>query len=320
MLSNWQVWDFFQNHSSVIQQGQFGLYACYAFDPYINKLLKDSIDAHSIEGGITTLMADDITTQWIEDNFMSLGLFGNSDSFIIQNAQKLSKDCQKLLAQKASELILDGRYFILFFNEDSEFFKSFAKSDQVKAFKLETPKFWDMNKLLDFLATKLKVRLSYQAKQIILDKVENSCKDFVNILKALQINFGVSEVTPQMLEQLLVASRLDKFQLASLYSIKKKKQFFKTVLEIDATADMLRDLFYFMQGHFLKIYDPSYMDKKKNISKYDKKILSYAQSWSKEELLRDIDIFRELEQDSKLKRPNAANNLKRQYLMAMTAE
>ena len=102
MLSKWQVWDFFQHHESVIEKGKYGVYGCYAFDPYINKLLKDSIDVTQFEGGLTTLMAEDISIQWIEDNFLSLGLFGNSDSFLIQNAQNLSKECQKLLDQKLS--------------------------------------------------------------------------------------------------------------------------------------------------------------------------------------------------------------------------
>ena len=321
MLSKWQVWDFFQHHESVIEKGKYGVYGCYAFDPYINKLLKDSIDVTQFEGGLTTLMAEDISIQWIEDNFLSLGLFGNSDSFLIQNAQNLSKECQKLLDQKLShnELILEGRYLILFFNEDNAFFKSFSKNDQVTSYKIEVPKFWDSNKLLDFLANKLRVRLSYQAKQIILEKVENTCKDFINILKPLQINYGVNEVTPNMLESLLVPSKLDKFQLASLYSIKKKTQFFETILEVEANPDMLRELFYFMQGHLLKMYDPSNIYEKKDRTQYDKKILSYSQSWSKSEILQDVDIFRELEQECKIKKLNALTSIRKYYLRSLNA-
>lgn len=314
MLSKWQVWDFFQNHSSVIQSGKYGLYACYAFDPYINKLLKDTIDPQVVAGGVTTLMGEDITIQWIEDNFMSLGLFGNSDSFLIQNSQKISKDCQKLLEQKANELILEERYLILFFNEDSAFFKSFTKNENVTAYKIEPPKFWDFNKLLDFYADKLKVRLSYGAKQEILEKVENTSKDFINILKTLQVNFGGNEITPQMLRELIVPSKIDKFELASLYSLKKKQEFFKRILEVDTGPDLLRDLFYFMQGHLLKIYDTSYIEEKIKPTQYDKKILSYAKSWSSAELIEDLEIFRLLEQECKLKKSTIYANIRKFYL------
>jgi hypothetical protein len=315
MHSKWQAWDFFKTHPGVIQKEQ-GLYAYNSFDPFINSIIKDSINTEMIDGGLRTLMASDITTQWIEDNFLSLSLFGNADSFLIQNAHQLNKDCQELLLDPS--LMLDNRYLILAFNEENAFFKKLTKEESVISYKIQEPAFWDNNKLLSFLADTLKVRLSHQAKQIILDRVTNSCRDFVNILNSLHINYGQNEVSPQMLGQLMVPSKIDKFELAELFSSRKQDAFFRKIMTTDTDDDTLRDLFYFMQGHLMKIYDTGYTNKKKKLSQYDKKVMGHAKTWKPQELEEQIEVFRRLEQSCKLKRPSFNHELKQAYLRYLT--
>lgn len=313
MHSSWQVWDFFNTHSQVLKPNVQGLYAWYCFDPYISKLVKDSIDSNV---NFTTLMAQEISLTWLENNFLSLSLFGNNDSFLIQNAQQLSKECQELIL--SNSLMLDGRYLILSFNEDCTFFKKVCSQESIESYKIVEPKFWENQKLLEFLADKCRVRLSYPVKQIILERVHNNCGDFINILKSLQINFGLTEISEKMLSEVLVSERLDKFELSTTFSLKKKDQFYQRILESSVSNDTLRDLFYFMQGHLMKVYDPRFLDHKAKLSQYDKKIINFAKSWDKKELEEQIDTFRSLEQLAKLNNPSLIVEIKKQYLASLS--
>lgn len=316
MHSSWQVWDFFNIQSKVLKPNVTGIYAWYAFDTYIGKLIKDSISRDQINGDLKTLMGQEITTTWIEDNFLSLNLFGNSDSFLIQNAQQLSKECQELIL--SDKLILDNRYLILSFTEDCTFFKKLTTLDDIESFKIVAPKFWEFNKLLDFFADKLKVRLSHQAKQLILERVNNTSGDFVNILKSLQLNFGQTEISISQLNEVLVYERLDKFELSTLFCLNKRDQFYKNILDASVDHEILRDLFYFMQGHLMKVYDPTFLDSKTKLSQYDKKIINFSKSWDKKDLSQQIDIFRNLEQMAKLKSPKLSNEIRKHYLRSLS--
>lgn len=312
MHSSWQVWDFFNHHPKVLQHGIQGIYAWYCFDPYISKLVKDSIDK-SIT--ITTVMGNEVNTSWLEDNFLSLNLFGNNESFLIQNAQMLSKECQKIIQD--SELLLDNRYLILSFSEQSTFFKKIITQENVLSYEILAPKFWDYQKLLEFFADKFRVRLSYQVKQIILDRVNNTCANFINILKSLQINFCQNEISLEMLNDVLVSERLDKFELATTFCLKKIDQFYKRILESSVGHETLRDLFFFMQGHLMKVYDTSFLDQKSKLSQYDKKVLGFSKSWNRQELEQQIDHFRKLEQMAKVKSIHLMNEIRSQYLTSL---
>ena len=57
----------------------------------------------------------ELTLTWFEDNFLTLGLFGNQESYVISNAENLNADCKEFLAE--NELLLENRYLILFYNK-----------------------------------------------------------------------------------------------------------------------------------------------------------------------------------------------------------
>ena len=50
-----------------------------------------------------------------------------------------------------------------------------------------------------------------------------------------------------------------------------------------------------MQSHLLKLSDPSYLDEKKALNNYDKKIIAQSKLWRKQELDLSIRKFGELQ-------------------------
>ena len=69
-----------------------------------------------------------------------------------------------------------------------------------------------------------------------------------------------------------------------------------------------------MQGHLLKMADPSYISKKTRPSKYDKQIERQSLNWCKADLQQAMRLFGELQLDAKSKDPFLFQKLKNQYL------
>ena len=78
--------------------------------------------------------------------------------------------------------------------------------------------------------------------------------------------------------------------------------------------DSLQRFFAFMQKHMGKICDSSYLNSKKKLSKYDRQILSCSKIWKKDDAMRSIDYFKDLEVEARLRKPLLSQRLRRDYL------
>ncbi|MCO4752912.1 MAG: hypothetical protein KC478_00450 [Bacteriovoracaceae bacterium] len=313
MRSKWKLWDFFKANNRSISPDKKGLYAVHCFDPIIMKLFKDQIPSQDLEGGkLHILTAKDVTADWIEQNLQTMGLFGNSESYLVHFAQDLSKDAQEKLLNE--ELLLDDRYFIMSFEKENDFYKELVGKDSVHGIDIQAPMFWENRELLEFFSSYTGVYLDYSAAQKLQDSVEATCSNFLNILEQLKINFGNESITSDKLDEVLSKEKLDQFLLAEYFATKKFSAFYKQLLSVSIGTESLQRFFAFMQKHMGKICDPSYLDDKKKLSKYDRQILSCSKIWKKEDALRSVGYFKELEVEAKLKKPLLTQRLRRDYL------
>ncbi len=311
MLSKWKIWDYLKK--GIQSTVPHGVYAMHAHDTFLNPMLKDNLSSGVT---FTTLNANDITTTWIDSNFKSLGLFGNTDSFCINSADKLSTDVKEMLLN--DELLLDGRHLFLIFDKADDFFKKFTSLDFVKGIKIDPPAFWESDKLLDFLAEHLNVQLSFDAKRKILEFVEPTISDFYNILNKLFINFEHESISLEMLDQLLEKNRLDNFEMANLFGFKKMNIFYRKLIDLDLDYESYRSLFYFLQTHMSKISDPRYIEKKSKPTKYDKQILSQSKVWKPNELVPVMEFLRSLEHKAKTKNSFLTTDIRSAYYRSIT--
>lgn len=319
MLSKWLPWDFFKRFGDSIQRNRPGLYTLWAFDQFMVRIFQNNLPTGIFEGGkIFVLMGKDISRDWVEANLMSLTFFGGGESFFVHNAEDIPKEAQELLA--SGEIDFSSRFFILSFSSDCPFRKKLVDKIDGEHIVINAPPFWEGGKLLDFIADQNQVRLSFDARNYILMAVEHQTADFQTALNMLKLNYPEhSQLTLEQVQSLLKISRLDQFTLASLFSCKKKMQFFEHLLNIDNDFDDLRTFFSFMQSHLIKIFDTSYTEKKARPSKYDREIINYSRLWDKDELSGEIRKFGEWEILAKMRSEQLLTILRAEYLQTMSS-
>lgn len=296
MHSSWNLWDYFKNHSEPVSANKMGLYSFSLPDPYIYKVIHDKV--HSALT-IRTISATMMTAEWIEENLCTLSLFGAGESFIVSNAEELSKDAYEFFFERSPDLT--DRHLVFFFNREAPYRKKLIGVGGTHV-TIEAPKFWEMDKFLDFLGNYYNVRLAYDAKQFFLEIVDNEASSFHVAMNILSLNFpNKKEITVEDLQSVLEQNRLDQFYLASLFSRKEKNKFYGKLMQAEADFDTLRQFFSFLQGHLIKLGDTSVIEKKARLTKYDKEIVSLSKLWSLNELESYIKLFAELEIMAKMR-------------------
>ena len=319
MFSKWQVWDFVQNHEGVFSVSKKGVYALNCYDAFIERLLLKKINKKNlVENRLVPIMGSEITTDWISEKIESLDLFAQTYSYIVLQSEELSLKVQNYLIEQ--KINWGDRYILFSFSKESKFFTKLAKSDEVTAFKINEPKFWDASKLLIFLADEFKIRLPYDVQNYIVENVENRPEDFINILKIISVDLVSNNKKVEVLsiKKLISGERLDQFALARLYSTKKRSEFYSSLFLKRSSFEEKRMILGFMQGHFYKMLDTSYIAKKiankKKPTKYDKQIEVDSKLWRKDEIVKEMRLLSELELLAKSKSTKLDLEMKRYYL------
>jgi hypothetical protein len=311
MHSKWQIWDFFSSTSRDSIKSQHGLVALKTFDPTSLKLVKDYLLRDFNKGLLHHKLGSEITKPWIEEEFLTLSLFGNTDNFFIHQANDISQDAWDLL----SSIDLTERTIILSFENELGPWKKMAKEGKIFSLIIEEPRFWEFNKLLDFVCTYLRLPLSYESKGWILDSLENDLGSFYNACYLLKMNYpDSSEIQLMDVKELLVLEKLDQFQLASFFSRKKNYEFYSKLIRLEGDFEKMRSFFMFMQSHLIKMLDTSYLNQKSRLTQYDKEIQSTSKLWSSSDLMLGIERFNEWEILSKKKNGLLWSEIKKQHL------
>lgn len=298
MHSKWQIWDYFSSFQREFLGSFNGVLALNTFDPVCLKMVKDHLMQGS--GGRVVLhkTASEVTRSWIEEEFQTLSLFGGVDCFFIHQASDLKVD----LIEALSQLDLPDRFIILSFESEPASWKKIVKEGKVSTLVLEAPRFWELNKLLDFVGAFLKVPLSYDAKTWILDSLENDLATFYNACHLIKLNHPeAKDITKDQVRSLFNAEKLDQFALASLYTRKRFVDFFDRLILLEGDFEKMRGFFNFMQSHLIKMADLSYLATKNRLTQYDKDLQSTSKLWKNTDLMREIDRFNEWELKCKKK-------------------
>jgi hypothetical protein len=298
MLSKWQIWDFLSSSNRDVFKTHEGLLALKTFDPISLKLVKDYLLKGFDKNVLHHKLGSEITKSWIEEEFLTLSLFGNSDNFFIHQSNDISSDVWELL----SSIDLSGRTIFLSFENELGPWKKMVKEGKITSLLIEEPRFWEFNKLLDFVCNYLRLPLSFESKGWILDSLENDLGSFYNACYLLKMNCPeASEIQLFQVKELLVLEKLDQFQLASFFSRKKNHEFYSKLISLEGDFEKMRSFFMFMQSHLIKMIDTSYLNQKSRLTQYDKEIQSTSKLWSQSELMLGVERFNEWEILSKKK-------------------
>jgi hypothetical protein len=315
MHSKWQIWDFFTQSNRELLKNTEGVIALNTFDPIALKLVKDFLTRGMDDKVLYYKMAGEVTKGWIEEEFQTLSLFGNSESFFIHQAHDLHVD----LVEQLASADITGRFVLLSYENELAGWKKLVKEGKISTLVIESPRFWELNKLLDFVCSHLRLPLSYEAKTWMLDALENNLGTFYNSCCLIKLNYpDAKEVSVHDVKELLTLEKLDQFQLASLVARKKNKDFYEKLVALEGDFEKMRGFFSFMQGHLIKMADTSYMAQKPRLTQYDKDLQSTSKLWKSEELMGMVERFNRWELLSKKKDAFLWHEIKNEYLKSLT--
>ena len=314
MHSKWQIWDFFSSYNRDTLKSFQGILALNTFDPICLKFVKDYLTQDLGDKKLHYKMSSEVTKSWIEEEFQTLSLFGDSESFFIHQANDLEPHLLDLLSKN----VVQGRFVILSFENEQSLWKKLIKEGQISSLTIEAPPFWEVNKLLDFVCNYLRLPLSYSSKSWILESLENNLGSFYNCCCLIKLNHPESkEVSVQQVKELLTLERLDHFHMALLFSRKKRALFFDNLIKLGHDFEKMRAFFLFMQSHLIKLSDTSYLNKKSRLTKYDKDLQSTAPLWNLSDLMVEIKQFNDWEILSKKKSENLWTELANEHLRSL---
>lgn len=317
MLSKWNPWDYARNHSNFIPE-QSTLCAYYCFDPFVEKVLYGRFLASRSEAPHAVLGAE-LTIEWVEENILGTDLFGEPASYRVLHAENMSAKVKKFLLENT--IVPESGHFILSFSSDDKFLTEFSKKQEGHFFKIPAVPFWFNDKLLDFFADGMGMRLPWDVKQYLMGAIEAEGGEFVTALKQIALAMPVSEISLERVREVVGAKKLDQFALAETFCKKDFINFYKFFLDDDRFEtlgfDSLRFFFSFMQGHLQKISDPSYIAGKPKPSQYDKAIQSFSKTWRFEELANYTNQFAKFEIAAKMKSDGLKEELRLAYLSHM---
>jgi DNA polymerase III delta subunit len=318
MNSKWQVWDFFSSFPAGGWSALQGRAVLLGFDPLSLRLLKE----HLLQGVAPRplhISGADVKPDWVEDQFRSLGLFGNSDCWIIHAPDEAPAVARELLLQ--DDLLLEGRILAFAAHGETPFIKKLLKKTDTSLVQIEAPRFWETAKLLDFLVSYHQLPLKNEAKQYLLQAVENEFMDLFDACRLIKLNYPeAKEVSRLQVEGLVGVERLDQFALATDMGKKSWRSFFDRLLSVEGDPERLRLVFGFLQGHLLKLADPSYLKDKARLSQYDKEIQGLGKIWRPNEVKETLRRLSDWEFMARTRDPMLVTRLRQARLKVLRGE
>ena len=316
MRSSFSPWDFIKSNPQVRPKSPEGIFAISSYDPYIEKIVIDRFSRSSFGEDLTPILGSDLTIEWIENNLLSLGLFGGGGSYLVLHAEGITSTVCDFMIEKS--LAVQGGYLVLCFSKGGPLFETLSKKLPGEYIKINAPKFWEGRKLLDFLSGELRVRLPYNVSTYLLEAVNSEdCSELYHCLNLIKLHFDDQNIDLERVKGIIATSKLDNFKFATLFGQKKFSSFWRELDSLDVTFDQLRIFFSFMEGHLYKMYDTSYAAKKGALSKYDQGIIALSKRWTTDELQFQIRQMAELEVMAKSKDVTLYQNIRLKYIQGI---
>lgn len=317
MLSKWTAWDFIKSQPQIITGSQGGLHGFWISDSYIERFFLDRLKLHWGDVEKRVLLGPDITLSWVEDNLMTLSLFGGSEHIIILHADDIASNV--LEAWEKNPPSLEERNVVFFFRKSGKnsAFDQWNKKAQGNFNKIEEPTFWQGADLFNFISQEMKVLVPFEVKDYLLSSLDHESTHFASALEIIKHSFDDPSKAPKnKVEELIVPMRFDKFKMASLLAGKDYKTFWRKAVTLD--EDQVRELFNFLHGHLLKVASPDSLVGKARDSRYGKEILAHSKLWKPQEIAAVIRACAEIEVDAKnSKNSFLPERLRRAYLKSL---
>lgn len=328
MPSNkWDAWDFLSKDGQFFKKDMISPSFFITPDAYLSQALTDEIKLHH---NVQPLLASELELSWFEEKFQGMSMFSlfegqgeNSKNqvFLVLESQNLSKEIISFLSDRHESQDWGEDKFLFIFTgklpaPTKKFVDIVSKHHSVN--EIKTPKFWENRKLFELFAKKFDLDFELEAKTYLLDILEKDSATYFNTFSALKPYDEIGKpISAKLVKSLIGKSHIEVFDLAKKFSQKRIKEFFKDLLRTDLDYDELRGVFFFLQNHAIKIYDPTYMKGKSRLSKYDEEIKNASKVWNNTDLEKWIDFFSECEIECKTKSFLMEQKIREAYIASL---
>jgi len=292
-------WTFFPELDKNLLKNKGNFLGVSVKDPYLEALFIHFLKRNEVYKGFISVEGKAIDSDWFDRNLGSFDLFSSNETIVITKAEHLVPDVAARFIEDYSKVT---RRLVLVFSSKSGFYQKCIKKLQDDLFfTITQPRFWEKETFFRFLSKTLNIRLSREVESYLIKSLPDKSSDYVRAFNILRLHFGndCRSIALEKVQELIPPEFLDSFFLADLYSEKKQKLFWNKLIDLEASGTSLQEFFGFMQSHLLKLSDPSYVDGKKTLNSYDKKIIAQSRLWRKSELHSSIRSFGELQVEAK---------------------
>ncbi|MFA6236477.1 MAG: hypothetical protein WC635_04035 [Bacteriovorax sp.] len=292
MLSKILPWDFIQKYPLTINPKKFGIYSFMIDEAYLERVLLDRLPKKDFNFSLYS--GSEFTRDFIEEHFINLSFFSESDHILIMNAETIPASSIEFLLE--SRIDFGERFLLFFFTKTSKLFSELAKNKtiDVDAIELEMPRFWEGAKIWQFAQKAREVSLNGAVSRFALENLEHNFESFFWLIDTIKMNFPDGNVDLNVLGGLVKKERWDFFELIEIFN-RSPKHFFEELLKKEMDYDWMRAMAAFMQTHLVKILFPEEIRSKPKMSKYDQSILECSEKFNRKTVQEYLSFFSELE-------------------------
>ena len=241
-------------------------------------------------GEVRFFFGQELTVPIFEEKLLGLDLFSRNEPLLIWDAHQMPKESVNFLL--AADVDWGQKRAIFVAGKKSKILSDFF-AQQGHRQRVELPRFWQMEQLLDFFAKHFELSFDREGKRFFVDSVEQSSRRYFELCSRLRGEYPTLKVLGrrEVAEVLSGGARLDKFALARHLGEGNLLALFGALAGEEHSFEDLRQIFSFLQSHVVKLLDPSYLEGKGKLSSYDRQILAQSGKWRGEasgEMLRKL--------------------------------
>jgi hypothetical protein len=309
MLSKISVFDYFNKYREGLPKLDKGIYSIIVDDPYIESFIRKKIPKDKCHYRL--LVGKELTKSSVEDLFLNLSFFQSNEPTIVINAQEVSEDVLVFL----NDVNSPDSLLVLFFNKLSKNQSNIInKSEGIVSIEVQAPKFWEGAKLLSFILEMYELKISSEARNYILQNIENSIESFCSIISKIKLDVdNDDQIDIEYLKKKIVKDRFDFFELIEKYH-SNNKIFFQELLLRERDYEWFVGFLVFFQGHLIKVLNPEVLIAKDKLNKYEQNIINWSESGSRENFLNDLKFLNKLEIEFKKKNLFALDQIRLRIL------
>lgn len=248
----------------------------------ITNLKKKVIELNTLQWQM--IYPHELSIEWLDNNLFGLSFFSGQNYFVFTDSEKIEPQVMEYFLKNAHKLSDD--HLVFFYKKENALLKKMAAIKNFMKMTVVAPKFWEMGEVVDFLCQHCSVKMSLALQKMIYENQEISLAEIYHRIQTISQHFGSNEVSQSDLASLEFMEVSDKFYLGQLLSDRQMLAFFQKLIELteSQSTDQIIGCLNFIKSHLFKISDPSYLQDKQKLTKYDKSIETAAKYWKRKDL------------------------------------